>query len=102
MWLTLNDMLSIGTCYLKGASYFISLSFCSFSYNGICYNRLKLSVSDIIVSQKGSNEDGKLHFFGTIIDASKNWNLAPQAIKNSSSISMAKKEIKKFVITLPI
>ena len=37
-----------------------------------------------------------------ILDASKNWNLAPQAIKNSSSISMAKKEIKKFVITLPI
>ena len=37
-----------------------------------------------------------------MLDASKNWNLAPQAIKNSSSISMAKKEIKKFVITLPI
>ena len=37
-----------------------------------------------------------------ILDASKNWNLAPQAIKNSTSISMAKKEIKKFVITLPI
>ena len=37
-----------------------------------------------------------------ILDASKNWNLAPQAIKNSPSISMAKKEIKKFVITLPI
>ena len=37
-----------------------------------------------------------------ILDASKHWNNAPQAIKNCSSISMAKKEIKKFVITLPI
>ena len=25
---------------------------------------LKLSISDVIVSQKGSNGDGKLHFFG--------------------------------------
>ena len=33
----------------------ISLSFCSLSYNGVCYNLLKLSVSDVIVSQKGSN-----------------------------------------------
>ena len=37
-----------------------------------------------------------------VLDASKHWNNAPQAIKNCSSISMAKKEIKKFVITLPI
>ena len=41
-----------------------SLSFCSFSYNGVCKDILKLSVSDVIVSQKGSNGDRKLHFSG--------------------------------------
>ena len=40
------------------------LSFCSFLYNGVYFDRLKLSVSDIIVSQKGSNGDGKLQFLG--------------------------------------
>ena len=42
----------------------ISLSNCLFSYNGVCYNILKLSIIDVIVSQKGSNGNGKLHFFG--------------------------------------
>ena len=42
----------------------ISLSFCLFLYNGVCYNQLKLSISYVIVIQKGSNGDGKLHFFG--------------------------------------
>ena len=37
----------------------ISLSFCSFLYNGVCYDVLKLSVSDVIVSQKGSNGETK-------------------------------------------
>ena len=40
-----------------------SFSFCSFQYNGVCFDKLKLSVSDDIVSQKGSNGDRKLHFF---------------------------------------
>ena len=40
------------------------LSFCLFSYNGVCYDGLKLSVSDVIVGQKGSNGDRKLQFFG--------------------------------------
>ena len=30
----------------------ISLSFCSFLYNGVYFNRLKLSVNDVIVNQK--------------------------------------------------
>ena len=42
----------------------ISFSFCSFSYNGVCYDGFKRSVSDVIVSQKGSNGDRKLQFFG--------------------------------------
>ena len=42
----------------------ISLSFCSFLYSGVCLDILKLSVSDITVSQKGSNGDSELHFFG--------------------------------------
>ena len=41
-----------------------SLSFCSFSYNGVCFDNLKLSVNDVIVNQKGSNQDEKLQFFG--------------------------------------
>ena len=39
------------------------LSFYSFSYSGVCYDVLKVSVSDIIVSQKSSNGEGKLQFF---------------------------------------
>ena len=31
---------------------------------GQCYVILRFSFSDVIVSQKGSNEDRKLHFFG--------------------------------------
>ena len=42
----------------------ISLSLCSFSYNGVCFGRLKLSADDTIVSQNGSNGDGKLQFYG--------------------------------------
>ena len=42
----------------------ISLLFCAFSYNGVCYLPLKLSVSDVIVSQKGFNGEEKLYFFG--------------------------------------
>ena len=42
----------------------ISLSFCSFLYNGVCYGGLKLSVYDVIVSQKSSNGDRKLYFLG--------------------------------------
>ena len=33
----------------------MSLSFCSFLYIGVYCNVLKLSISDVIVSQKGSN-----------------------------------------------
>ena len=33
-------------------------------YSGVCYDGFKLSVHDIIVSQKVSNGDGKLLFFG--------------------------------------
>ena len=42
----------------------ISLSFCAFLYNGVCFDQSKLSVSGIIVSQKGSNGDRKLQFLG--------------------------------------
>ena len=37
----------------------ILLSFCSFLYNAVYYDVLKLSVYDVIFSQKGSNGEGK-------------------------------------------
>ena len=40
-----------------------SLSCCSFSYSGVYFEQLKLSVSDVIVNQKDSNGDEKLHFY---------------------------------------
>ena len=54
--------------FLSSLHWIISLSFCSFSYKGLCFVKLKLSVSDVIVSQKGSNGDRKLHFFGRDYD----------------------------------
>ena len=48
----------------KSLKHNISLSFCAFLYNGVCFNGLKLSISDVIDSQKLSNGDGKLQFFG--------------------------------------
>ena len=42
----------------------ISLSFCLFFYNGVCFEGLKLSVDDTIISQKRFQGDRKLHFFG--------------------------------------
>ena len=41
-----------------------SLSFCLFSYSGLCFGKLKLSVSDVIVNQKRYNGERKLHFLG--------------------------------------
>ena len=35
-------------------------------------------------------------------DAFKQWNAAPNEIKNSNTLPIAKKEIRKFVTTLPI
>ena len=37
----------------------ILLSNCSFSYNGVYYDCLEISICDIIVSRKGSNEEWK-------------------------------------------
>ena len=48
---------------LSGLHCIFSLSLCLFSYFEVYFNRLKLSVDDIIVSQKGSNGDGKLGFY---------------------------------------
>ena len=41
-----------------------SSHFVQFSYNGVYYNVLKLSVSDFIAGQKDSNGVRKGHFFG--------------------------------------
>ena len=45
---------------ISSLPWLISLSFCSFAYNGVYYDRFKLSISEVIVSQKSSNGDGKL------------------------------------------
>ena len=50
--------------FLSSLHWSISLSFCSFLYNGVYYDVLKLSLSDVIVVQKGSNGDRKIQFFG--------------------------------------
>ena len=42
----------------------IWLYFVSFSYNGVLFDGLTLSVNDIIVVQKSSNGNWKLQFFG--------------------------------------
>ena len=44
----------------------VLLSNCLLSYNGVCSIVLKLSICDVTVSQKSSNGDGKLDFFGTL------------------------------------
>ena len=41
----------------------ISDSFCSFSYSGVCFVQLKLSIDDIIIIQKGSNGDLKFKLY---------------------------------------
>ena len=48
---------------LSSLHWSFSLSFCSFLYNGVCFVGLRLSVNDVIVSQKSSNGDGKLQFY---------------------------------------
>ena len=55
------------------------------------------SRGDIIF--KGKTELRQSSF---VNDAAKNWNSAPNNIKQSKSLSCAKREIKKFVLTLPI
>ena len=57
-------ILSTTICNLNKNFRIISLSFCLFSYNGVCNDGLELSVSDIIVCHKGFNGDRKLQFFG--------------------------------------
>ena len=42
----------------------IFLLFCLFPYNGVCFGRLKLSADDAIVSQKGTNGEGKFISYG--------------------------------------
>ena len=52
---------------------------------------------DLVV--KGKTELRQSAF---VNDAAKTWNNAPNAIKLNKSLSGAKREIKKFVLTLPI
>ena len=42
----------------------ISISFCLFLYTEECFDKLNLSVNDVIDSQKGSNGVGKLKSYG--------------------------------------
>ena len=46
---------------------FISLSFCSFLYNGVCFDGLKLSVNDVIYSQKVPIETESCNSLGRTI-----------------------------------
>ena len=60
------------------------LSNCSFLYSGVYLVVLKLSISDIKVTQKGSNGDGMLHFFGQTIFSQKEcvpWHWASVRLK---------------------
>ena len=54
----------VGNQFPSSLHYTNSRSIFSFSYIGVRWVTLKISIDDIILSQKSSNEDGKLHFFG--------------------------------------
>ena len=54
----------VGKHELSPLGYFSLILFAFVQWSML--GRLKLSVSDVIVSQKGSNGDRKLHFFGLI------------------------------------
>ena len=49
---------------LSSLHWMLSPSFSSFSHNEVYYNGLNFSVQEVIVSQKSSNSDRKLQFFG--------------------------------------
>ena len=58
----------------------ISLSFSSFWYNGVCYSWFKLSVNDIIVSQKKFHYE-KLQFFGRDSKVKERYFIVQKGIK---------------------
>ena len=62
-------------------------------------DRLTRSIIRGDLLMQGKNELCNASF---IQDASKNWNTASQLIKDCNSIYKAKKEIKKFVLTIPM
>ena len=71
LWIANNGILLCPQQYSKARfwqfsslHWIIFLSDCSFLYNGVYQVVLKLSICDVIFSQKGSNGVGKLHFFG--------------------------------------
>ena len=64
----------------------IALSIYSFSYNGVCCDALKLSICDIIVSQKGSVETESYISLGStkfyLLSLRKNTSLGKDTVGN--------------------
>ena len=80
---------------------------CKFYANGRCNKNNDCNLSSMS-SRSSSRGDlqvkGKteLRQSSFVNDAANNWNTAPNIIKQSKSLFSAKREIKKFVQTLPI
>ena len=62
IWIRLTTEQSSFDIQMSSLHWSFSLSFCSFSYHLV---QFKLAVNDVIVSQKGSNGDGKLYVLET-------------------------------------
>ena len=77
----------------------IFLSFCSFSYNRVYFNWSRLSVSDVIVSQKGFNGDKKLHFFAPNECALRYWASMGLKMNQRKYTPLYKKDINKIKIS---
>ena len=77
----------------------ISLKFCSFLYNGVCWDLLKLSVSDVIVKKVPMEKDSYISLGRTIILLAffaRKWIFGPRYILGWSSdpVSHFRKHIK--------
>ena len=62
-------------------------------------DRMSRSATNGNLMEQGTSNMAKQTF---INDSARVWNRAPQTIKNCTSLYSAKKEIKKFVKTLPV
>ena len=60
--------------------------------------RMRASKENLVMESAG----GQILMTTFISDAARLWNLAPESIKNSTSLHLAKRNINEFSLTLPI
>ena len=56
-----------------------------------------MNVTTLVESRRSAIEEATFK-----IDAARVWNLAPQTLKECKSLFSVKREIKKFILTLPL